>query len=93
MDKYIDVSALWQVVVASLVVGAGLPALFALGLRGTFQAEGRLEATDPSADGDGAAALPAVAPRRRTLGVATAVVCFGLVAAAVVAGIVLIVTS
>lgn len=78
--------ALGQVVVASLVFGAGVPALFALGLRGLFLAEGRLDdhPHTPAAD---AAAL---APRRRALGVATVVVCWGLVAAAIVWGIVLL---
>ncbi len=33
MSQYIEWSALGQVVVAGLVVGAGLPALFALGVR------------------------------------------------------------
>lgn len=87
MDKYIDLSALGQVIVASLIVGAGLPALFALGLRGAFQAEGRLEDRDVSGEG------AAVAPPRKALGLTTAIVCFALVAAAVVAGIVLIVRS
>lgn len=87
MDKYIDFAALGQVILASLVVGVGLPALFALGLRGVFQAEGRLDAHDA---GTGEAT---VAPQRRALGITTAVVCFGVVLAAVVAGIVLIVRA
>jgi hypothetical protein len=90
MDKYIDLSALGQVVLASLIVGAGLPALFALGLRGTFQAGGRLTGDGSGSGSSGAVAAPA---RRRALGVATAVVCFGLVLAAVVGGIVVIVAS
>ncbi len=32
-NKWIDLSALWKIVVIGLVAGAGLPALFAIGLR------------------------------------------------------------
>ncbi|PJI91090.1 hypothetical protein [Luteimicrobium subarcticum] len=87
MGTIVDWSALGQVLLAGLVVGAGLPALFALGLRGVFQAEGRLEEDDPLPGG------VSVAPPRRALGVVTATVCFGLVLAAVVGGLWLIVKS
>ncbi|GMA23697.1 hypothetical protein GCM10025864_14560 [Luteimicrobium album] len=90
MSSYVDWSALGQVVLASVLVGAGLPALFALGLRGVFQAEGRIEERG-SAGGDGSDV--ALAPPRRVLGTVTAVVCFVVVLAAVVGGIVLIVRS
>ncbi|HEX7354354.1 MAG TPA: hypothetical protein VF288_05920 [Mycobacteriales bacterium] len=40
MDSWINLSAVWRIVVVSLLVGAGLPALFALGIRG-LAAEGR----------------------------------------------------
>jgi hypothetical protein len=33
MNDWIDLQALWQIVVFGLVAGAGLPAVFALGLR------------------------------------------------------------
>lgn len=33
MNDWIDLTALWQIVVFGLLVGAGLPAVFALGLR------------------------------------------------------------
>ena len=39
MDKYIDASALGQVLLASIVGGVGLVALFALGLRGLSAAQ------------------------------------------------------
>ena len=39
MDKYIDASALGQVLLASIVGGVGLVALFALGLRGLSSAQ------------------------------------------------------
>lgn len=46
VPPWVNFSALWQIVVLALVAGAGLPALFALGLRalalngGTSSAEG-----------------------------------------------------
>jgi hypothetical protein len=39
MDKYIDASALGQVLLASIIGGIGLVALFALGLRGLSAAQ------------------------------------------------------
>jgi hypothetical protein len=33
MNSWIDLSALWRIVVIGVIVGAGLPALFAVGLR------------------------------------------------------------
>ena len=39
MDTYIDVSALGQVLLASIVGGVGLVALFAVGLRGLSAAQ------------------------------------------------------
>ncbi|MGH3745333.1 MAG: hypothetical protein ACRDTP_10780 [Mycobacteriales bacterium] len=40
MDSWVNVSAVWRIVVLSLLVGAGLPALFAVGIRG-LATEGR----------------------------------------------------
>jgi len=61
-----------QVLVVGLLFGAGLPALFALGVRASAVA-------DSSVDG------------RPAQGRAVAVLCFGLAAVAVAAGIVVIV--
>ncbi|MFY9890526.1 MAG: hypothetical protein WAK71_19570 [Streptosporangiaceae bacterium] len=33
MSSWIDLTALWQIVVVGLIAGAGLPALFAIGLK------------------------------------------------------------
>jgi hypothetical protein len=33
MNQWIDYTALWEIVVVGLLAGAGLPALFALGMR------------------------------------------------------------
>lgn len=71
--------ALWQVVLAGLILGAGLPALFALGMRSL--------ATDRPVSADGTTfAGPASAAGR-----SGAMVCFGLCALAVLFGIVVIV--
>lgn len=40
MDSWIDIPAVWRIVVVSLLLGAGLPALFAVGIRG-LATEGR----------------------------------------------------
>ena len=74
----------WKVVLAGLVLGAGLPAIFALGVRfsGTAAAAGA-----PSASG---ASTPAAA---RSGYQALAALCFLVVAAAVVLGITVVVAS
>ncbi|MDM7856116.1 hypothetical protein [Cellulomonas alba] len=41
MSTYIDVPALARVIAVSLLVGAGLPALFAVGVRALAPVEGR----------------------------------------------------
>lgn len=43
MDNWLNVSAVWRIAVVSLLVGVGLPALFAVGIRG-LATEGRPEA-------------------------------------------------
>jgi len=63
--------SLWQVVLVGLLLGAGLPSLFALGIR----------ALDTGRGSDGSPA---------PLAVAGAVVCFAIVALAVLAGILLL---
>jgi len=74
MDKYVDTSALLQVLVASVLGGAGLVALFAVGLVGTSIA-------------GGGASTPA-SPGRRMAGLGLAAVAFLVVVAGVVLGIV-----
>ncbi|MFD4294313.1 hypothetical protein ACFWPA_07290 [Rhodococcus sp. NPDC058505] len=70
--------SLWQVILVGLLLGAGLPALFAFGLRllGSGNAA-------PVADGGDAAT-------RRPLMVAAAAVCFAVVVIAIVTGILFI---
>ncbi|WP_418275288.1 hypothetical protein ACNHYB_10485 [Isoptericola jiangsuensis] len=82
----IDWTALGQVVVAGLIVGAGIPALFALGLRlvaGTSQ-----DAARPADAGPGEPKGPVVIARPSPLRIIGALLCFGTVVGAVAAGIV-----
>ncbi|MBF6521227.1 hypothetical protein [Nocardia farcinica] len=68
-----NLSALWQVVVAALVLGAGLPIVFALGVRWWSAA-----ATVDAEDG---------ITRRNHVAAAGAYLCFALIVAAIVTGI------
>jgi hypothetical protein len=83
--------ALWQVLLVGLLLGAGLPALFALGLRS-------LNTGRTVTVGAGSAGLAArgYAPNGETskpsaLGLAGAVVCFAILILAVAFGIVVII--
>ncbi|ROS74358.1 hypothetical protein [Cellulomonas sp. PhB143] len=89
MDQWIDLEALGKVAVASLLFGAGLPLLFALGIRALA---GRpVPAAGGARPGDGG---QDDAPWHRTPAhLAAAVVCFALVAVAVTGGIWLIVAG
>jgi len=72
-------AALWQVVAVGLVLGVGLPALFALGVRALNTNRVLL------------AAGPEILSRPGTAGKVVAAVCFGISALAVVFGIVVII--
>ena len=72
MDSWLNVGALWRVLVFGLVAGAGLPMLFAVGIRA--QAVGA---------GDG----PSKGSAPRPVATAFAYVCFALVGIAVVTGV------
>jgi hypothetical protein len=83
MNDWINLKALGQIVVIGLVCGAGLPALFAVGLR-------LIDVTDPDpAGGEGAVTLA----RPVSVRFAAAVLCFAVVLAAIGWGIYLIVNS
>ena len=80
MDNLVTaLGALWKVLVVGLLLGAGLPTLFSLGIRSLNS--GRVLVTDASA----------FESRPTRLGLAGAVACFALCAVAVVFGIVVIV--
>ena len=86
MDTLIKaLDALWQVLLVGLVLGAGLPALFALGLRSLNT--GR---TVTVGGGDGYGSRPDTS-KPSPLGLAGAVVCFAVVVLAVLFGIIVIV--
>ncbi|MFF0815843.1 hypothetical protein ACFYVR_11945 [Rhodococcus sp. NPDC003318] len=81
--------SLWQVILVGLVLGAGLPALFACGLR-------LLGSGIP--DGSGAAPTGRVAEqvsttRRGPLAVIAAAVCFAIVVIAIATGILFIMSD
>ena len=78
MSSWIDLSAIWRIVVVGLLAGAGLPALVAVGLR----------ALSPRATGSGTATATV-----NPAGVAVAVLCFTIVLAAIGYGIYLIVAG
>ena len=84
MKDWIDLSALGQIVLVGLICGAGLPALFAVGLRALYLGA----TTNPTG--------PAQSERivgGSPLGIAAASVCFAVVLAAVGWGIYLIVAG
>ncbi|HVX45018.1 MAG TPA: hypothetical protein VHC49_14110 [Mycobacteriales bacterium] len=76
MNSWIDLHALWRIVVIGLVCGAGLPAVFAIGLRALH-----LGAAEDSEELVGS----------NPVGLAAAGLCFAVVLAAVGWGIYLIV--
>ena len=87
MSAFIEIDSLLKVVVAGLVLGAGLPALFALGVR---LAAGR---TTPAAvDAEGARLTPSgdvVTVERASNGrIVAAGICFMVVVLAIAGGIV-----
>ncbi|HEX3788939.1 MAG TPA: hypothetical protein VHW44_13830 [Pseudonocardiaceae bacterium] len=85
MNSWINLSALWQIVVVGLIAGAGLPALFAVGLRALSLGGNRTEAA-------GAGDTDRVVGNN-PLGIALAAICFLVVLAAVGWGIYFIVAG
>ncbi|MBJ8346901.1 hypothetical protein [Antrihabitans sp. YC2-6] len=79
MSSWFNYTAVWQIIVAGLLVGAGLPALFAVAVR--LNAEGSGVAT-----GHGGAAVST----RNPVFVAVSWLIFGVVLLAVVAGVLFI---
>ncbi|RZS89942.1 hypothetical protein EV189_1722 [Motilibacter rhizosphaerae] len=77
MSDYIDFSALGQVLLASVVLGAGLVALFAVGLVGVSAARGETVSSDGSLG----------VHRGSPLGYVLAAVCFAVVLAGIGLGI------
>ena len=93
MNSWIDLHALWQILVVGLIAGAGLPALFAVGLRalslgGGADSPGTGNGTGPGTDRD-ADRLVGGSP----LGIAAAGLCFAVVLAGIAWGIYYIVAG
>jgi hypothetical protein len=100
VDKWINLTALWQIVVVGLLAGAGLPALFAFGLRFlNMPAGGRVATAGAGAGPDGH--HHAVAGHENeetvyggnTMGLVVACACFAVILAAIGYGIYLIVSG
>ncbi|MEL7977705.1 hypothetical protein AAG589_17700 [Isoptericola sp. F-RaC21] len=93
----IEWGALGQVLVAGLIVGAGIPALFALGLRllaGTTSADAAAAPVVRSGDADDAPSSRVVAiPRPTPARLAGAIACMGVVVGAIAFGLVFLVSG
>jgi hypothetical protein len=83
MNNWVNLHALWQIVVVGLLAGAGLPALFAVGLRALSLRPGgtAVQAGDDNVVGGS------------PVGIAAAGLCFAVVLAAVGYGIYIIVNG
>ena len=83
LKDWINLSALWRIVVIGILAGAGLPALFAVGLRAlsTDPHGGTLTEDDDRVVGGS------------PVGIAVAAVCFVIVLAAIGYGVYLIVKA
>jgi hypothetical protein len=100
VDKWINLTALWQIVVVGLLAGAGLPALFAVGLRFLNSTGGAQVATAGAGAGpDGHHHTVAGHENEETvyggnpMGLVVACVCFAIILAAIGYGIYLIVSG
>jgi hypothetical protein len=89
MNSWIDLHALWRILVVGLICGAGLPALFAVGLKALTIGGKQEPAVAGVPDSGGAEARIAGNP----LGLAIATVCFLVVLAAIAWGIYIIVNG
>jgi len=81
-SSWINLDALWKIVVVGVLLGAGLPALFAIGLR----------ALSPAGSGDsggsgGSGSGGSSASGANAVGKAIAVVCFAVVLAGIAWGV------
>ncbi|MBV9593891.1 MAG: hypothetical protein JO147_08890 [Actinobacteria bacterium] len=89
MNDWINLHALWEIAVVGLICGAGLPALFAVGLR---LLNPRPVPATVGGQNDGAAE-PSASVSAGAGGIAAASLCFAVVLAAVAWGIYLIVNG
>ncbi|MET0693926.1 MAG: hypothetical protein ABWX96_07240 [Propionibacteriaceae bacterium] len=82
--------SLWQVLVVGLLLGAGLPALFALGLR-SLNTGRTITAGATASGGGGVGYAEPDTSKPSPLGLAGAIICFTILIAAVLFGIVVII--
>ncbi|MFC7878300.1 hypothetical protein [Isoptericola sp. NPDC057391] len=97
--NFVEWGSLGQVLVAGLIVGAGIPALFALGLRllaGTTSSDAPAAPSSAPRGGDAkdaptsrAVAIPRPSPAR----LAGAIACMGVVVGAIAFGLVFLVSG
>ena len=81
-SSWIDLDALWKIAALGVLLGAGLPALFAIGLRALGPGSGASAASTVEATEGGG--QPAAAKASGTmLGGAIAVLCFAVVLAVI----------
>jgi hypothetical protein len=85
MNSWINLTALWKIVVFGLAAGAGLPALFAVGLRALNPR--------PQAAGSGDGEQARAGVMANPVGLAIAVLCFAVVLSAIGWGIDFIVSQ
>jgi hypothetical protein len=83
--------ALWQVLLVGLLLGAGLPALFALGLRSLNAGRTVTVTAGGGGAGGGARYAGDDGSKPSALGLAGAIACFTILIAAVAFGIVVII--
>ena len=91
VNSWINLNALWKIVVIGLLAGAGLPALFAVGLRALAPRGEAVEGGAGTGTGSGAGRDADVAPAPNLPGKLAAGLCFAAVVAAMVWGVVSIV--
>jgi hypothetical protein len=92
MNDWVNWHALWQIVVVGLLAGAGLPALFAVGLRALNTPGNRVQTAGA---GGGATTEPEDGQvyEGNPIGLVIGCLCFAIVLAAIGYGIYLIVAS
>ena len=89
MNSWIDLTALWQIVVVGLIAGAGLPALFAVGLR-ALSMPGSRGGRAQTAGADAGSVVADSVVGGSIAGMIIAAVCFAIVLSAIGWGIVAI---
>jgi hypothetical protein len=99
VNDWINLSALWQIVVVGLLAGAGLPALFAVGLRFLNMSSAGVATAGAGAGADGHHHSVSGHADEETvyggnpMGLVVAGICFAIILAAIGYGIYLIVAG